>query len=64
MSEREIIRACIDEDGQLDVTVARFWPEDKASRLANEVAESILRLLGENVLKEMSGGSPVRPTSH
>jgi hypothetical protein len=64
MSEREIIRACIDEDGQLDVTVAQFWPEDKASRLANEVAEAIMRLLGENVLREMSGRNFGHPTCH
>ena len=64
MSEREIIRACIGEDGLLDVTVARFWPEDKASRLANEVAEAIMRLLGENILREKSRLNPDGPTAH
>ena len=64
MSEREIIRVCIGDDGKLDVTVAAFCTEDKAGQLANAVVKAVMRLLGESVLKDPRDPNPVSPTLH
>ena len=64
MTEKEIIRVCISDDGQLDVTVAAFCPEDKANRLANDVAKAIMKLIGESILAESRALNTVRPTLH
>ena len=64
MSEREIIRVCIDDEGQLDVTVARLCPEAKAGRLANEVAEAVVRLLGERALRDFRRPNPAARVTH
>ncbi len=64
MSEREIVRVCIDDDGKLDVTVAAFCTEDKANRLANEVVKAVMRLLGESILRGSRDRNSASPTLH
>jgi|CXWL01.1.fsa_nt_gi hypothetical protein len=64
MREREIIRVCIDDDGRLDVTVARLCPEAKAGRLANEVAEAVVRLVGERALRDFRDVGLTSPVTH
>jgi len=64
MSEREIIRVCIDDDGHLDVTVTKLCSEARANRLANEVAESVLRLVGKTTLKNFRDLTAVSHVTH
>jgi hypothetical protein len=41
----EIVRACIHDEGILQVTVMPGWPEPSARRIAKDVAEAINRAM-------------------
>ena len=50
---QELVRAYLNGEGMLEVFVAGFCPDDEQEEIAKQTADAIMRVIGEDALKEL-----------
>jgi hypothetical protein len=51
--DRELVRAYLNGEGMLEVFVAGFCPDDEQEEIAKQTADAIMRVIGEDAMKEL-----------